>query len=150
MSETYEVPVSAISIARLLGLQPGGDFNDLDLVEKVESGLPVVSVERVARRLDPNNPALKYEIVPRSSLARFKKTPKRRLTKNFSERVYAMAKVANEALALWGEEDAATRFLTRPHPLLGGRTPLDVARESSAGAELVVNLINRARAGVAV
>ena len=42
------------------------------------------------------------------------------------------------------------RFLNRPHLLLGGRTPLDVARESTTGADLVVRIIGEARAGVAV
>lgn len=61
------------------------------------------------------------------------------------------AHVWHEALRLWhGDEAAARRFLNRPHPLLGGRTPLAVARESSAGAKRVVKLIGAARAGVAV
>ncbi len=59
--------------------------------------------------------------------------------------------VRREALQLWrGDEAAARRFLNRPHQLLGGRTPLAVARESSAGAKRVVKLIGAARAGVAV
>ena len=63
----------------------------------------------------------------------------------------AVARVVLEARRLWGNDPAATvRFLNRPHLLLDGRTPLDVARESPAGADLVVRIIGEARAGVAV
>lgn len=55
------------------------------------------------------------------------------------------------ALALWDNDgDAADRFLERPHPLLGGRTPAAVARESKAGADRVALLIGQADAGVAI
>ena len=37
----------------------------------------------------------------------------------------------------------------RPHPLLEGETPFDLARSSSAGAEAVLNLVRRAEAGIA-
>ena len=40
-------------------------------------------------------------------------------------------------------------FLTRPHPLLDGKTPLDTARSGRAGADEVLTLIRRARAGIA-
>lgn len=40
--------------------------------------------------------------------------------------------------------------LNRPHPLLEGETPFDMARSSSAGTEAVLNLIGRAEAGVAL
>ena len=56
-----------------------------------------------------------------------------------------------EARRLWADDGPAmVRFLNRPHLLLGERTPLDVARESTAGADLVVRIIGEARAGVAV
>ena len=41
-------------------------------------------------------------------------------------------------------------FLNRPHPLLGGETPLDMARSSSAGTEAVLNLMRRLEASVVV
>lgn len=139
----------AISLARLIGLRPRPDFDDLDLVERVERGLPLASVERLAQRLDPQDKSLKYRIVPRSTQARLKAGNKP-LSRDLSERVYDMARVIRDADLLWGgDERAAARFLMRPHPLLERRTPFEVARESSAGAELVVKLIGKARAGVA-
>lgn len=58
--------------------------------------------------------------------------------------------VRRAALALWdGDEGAARRFLDRPHPLLEGRTPKEVAG-TPEGAARVVGLIGRADAGVAI
>lgn len=48
-----------------------------------------------------------------------------------------------------GAQAATDTFLNRPHPLLEGETPLDVARSSLAGAEAVLNLMRRAEAGIA-
>lgn len=60
------------------------------------------------------------------------------------------AAVHRAAVALWdGDEGAATRFLERPHPLLDGRTPKEVAC-TGEGADRVVRLIGRADAGVAI
>lgn len=59
--------------------------------------------------------------------------------------------VHEAALELWdGDEEAARRFLERPHPLLEGQTPVAVARGSKAGADRVALLIRRADAGVAI
>lgn len=67
------------------------------------------------------------------------------------EEVTREQRVWKEALRLWhGDEAATTRFLNYPHQLLHGRSALDVARESDAGAERVVKIIGAARAGVAV
>ncbi|WP_419937022.1 antitoxin Xre/MbcA/ParS toxin-binding domain-containing protein [Candidatus Palauibacter sp.] len=41
-------------------------------------------------------------------------------------------------------------FLTRPHPLLDGESPLDLATSGSAGMVTVLELVLRAEAGVAV
>ena len=53
------------------------------------------------------------------------------------------------AWAYRGELDRVEAFMTRPHPLLAGETPFDMARSSSAGADAILNLIRRAEAGVA-
>jgi uncharacterized protein (DUF2384 family) len=39
--------------------------------------------------------------------------------------------------------------MMQEHPLLGGRTPIDLAKESIAGADLVLKLLAKADAGVA-
>ena len=68
-----------------------------------------------------------------------------------SEKLHGIARVVAEAKRLWnGDAKAVERFLNRPHPLLEGRTPFDMARESTVGADLVIKIIGEARAGVAV
>jgi len=149
--ETTDVGASeAVALARAMGLVRPERMSDIDLVEHVEKGLPLRSVASIADRLDPDDRALKYMIIPRSSYARLK-AERKRLSREQSQRVYAMARVVTAAMALWkGNRAAAKRFLGRPHPLLAGRTPLDVATHSTTGADLVVELMNRARAGVAI
>ena len=49
-----------------------------------------------------------------------------------------------------GDRHGIKIFMNRPHPLLGGKTPIDKARSSSAGADEVLKLIRRAEAGLAV
>ena len=50
-------------------------------------------------------------------------------------------------MTVMGDKDRARRFLLNPHPMLGDRTPLDIALESGAGADLVVNLLGRGAYG---
>ena len=56
--------------------------------------------------------------------------------------------VREAASELFGHE--AHAFLAQPHPLLGGRTPLDLAEESAEGAARVDRLIQQAQAGTAI
>lgn len=49
-----------------------------------------------------------------------------------------------------GDRDRAAGFLARPHLLLDGETPFDVARSGPEGAEEVLLLIRQAEAGFPV
>jgi putative toxin-antitoxin system antitoxin component (TIGR02293 family) len=72
------------------------------------------------------------------------------LTREQSERIVALARVVVEILRIYGgDKTRALSFLSRPHPLLKGRTPLDMAKESTVGADVVMKLLGRADAGVA-
>ena len=74
----------------------------------------------------------------------------RSLSKEESERLFAVSKVFASVLQIYHRDtDLAAQFLTRPHPLLGGRRPLDLAIESSAGADLVIKLTTKIEASVA-
>ena len=148
----FEVVTGPQRIAGLMGLRKKKTgWSHLELVERVEAGLPLSVVENLAKLIDPHDPALRYEFLSRSTFARLRKAPKPRLTRAMSDRIYAVARVFAAVLDLWqGDEDAANRFLNRPNPLLDGRTPFDVAKESTAGADLVVEILGAARAGVAI
>lgn len=141
----------ATRIARLMGLPTSGGMTDLALVKRIEKGLPLRAVEEVARVVDPDDKATKFAFVSRSTYSRLKRARKNHLSKELSEKLHGVARVLDEALQLWkGDRKAVGRFLNRPHSLLEGRTPFDVARESTVGADLVAKIIGEARAGVAV
>ena len=149
--DTTEPLSDAAEIARLMGLPSWRKMNSLALVSRIEHGLPLKAAERVAQVMAPDDPQAKFTLLSRSTWSRLQKRSRQLLTREMSERVHGVARVVLEAQRLWsGDQDATVPFLNRPHLLLGGRTPLDVARESTAGADLVVRIIGEARAGVAV
>ena len=146
------VPKSEASrIAQFMGLRQWQDMNDLELVRKVESGLPVSAVRRIVHRIDPNELSVSiYDVIPKATYYRIKDR-KKPLSREQSERVFTLSKVFSETLRHYhDDQESASTFLMRSHPLLGGRSPLSVARESTAGADLVLKLLDRAEAGVAV
>ena len=148
---TTEPVGDAAEIARLMGLRSWRKMNSLSLVNQIEQGLPLQVVEQIARAMAPDDPRAKFTLLSRSTWSRLQRRPHQHLTREMSDRVHGVARVLLEARRLWaGDESAMVRFLNRPHLLLGGRTPLEVARESAAGADLVVRIIGEARAGVAV
>ena len=141
----------AAEIARLMGLPSWRKMSSLSLVDQIERGLPLQAVEHVAQVMAPGDPGAKFTLLSRSTWSRLRKRPRQLLTREASERVHGIARVLVEARRLWADDESAmVRFLNRPHLLLDGRTPLDIARESTTGADLVVRIIGEARAGVAV
>ena len=134
---------SALGIRVRKGTEPG-----LALARKLEQGFDFGSVERVAKALAPDDRSFVYTLIPRASLKRYEKSGT--LTPLASDKVYDMARVWKAAEWLYGDRDKARAFLNRPHSLLEGRRPIDLARASSAGADLVLEIIQRAAAGVAV
>jgi putative toxin-antitoxin system antitoxin component (TIGR02293 family) len=148
MGALQERRSEATRMAWLLGLPA---LNDLDLVRRVERGFPAKAADTLARRVDPMGRFFRAtDIIPRSTYHRRVKA-RQALTKEESERLFALAKVFSELIRQYQSDlERAAEFLGRKHALLGGRTPLDVAKESTAGADLVLKVLARADAGVAV
>ena len=149
---TQTVPRSEASrIARFMGLREWARMDDVRLVERVAAGLPISTAAAIVRHIDPLGERLQiHDIIPRASYYR-RKEQRKPLTKHQSESIFALSKVFSETLRQYHDDkESASLFLSRKHPLLGGRSPLDVARESTAGADLVLKLLARAEAGVAV
>ena len=138
-------------MARFMGLARWAEFDDMRLVDEVVQGLPVSAAETIVRHIDPEGSYLRVQdIVPRSSYYR-RKDVGRPLSREQSERVLALSRVFYETLRQYHDDrKTAAMFLARGHPLLGGRSPLEIARESTAGADLVLKLLARAEAGVSV
>lgn len=72
------------------------------------------------------------------------------LTTEMSERIYDMGRILDAAgFAFRGNRPRVSRFLSRPNPILQGKTPLQMA-VTSKGAQIVVDLLNQAEAGFPV
>jgi putative toxin-antitoxin system antitoxin component (TIGR02293 family) len=151
MSQEIIMPtVQALSIAALLGVRPrkSGPVSPFDLADAVAKGLSVDAVDRLCAAMAPADPSLRYQIVPKATLARRQRT--RRLSRDESERLARLARIWAFALDIWQSEATARRFLGEPHPLLAGRIPRDLAAETEIGAREVEGLLGRLRYGSAV
>ncbi len=138
----------ASRIARFMGLSQWRKIDDLGLVECVHNGFPADTATTVAQRIDPEGTFVKAtDIIPRSTFHRRKDGV---LTKDESEKVLALSRVFSEALRIYHDDRKSVAFfMLKGHPMLGGRTPIDLATESIAGADLVLKLMARADAGIA-
>lgn len=119
-----------------------------DLEEIVVEGLPKTALRAAVRRVflvarEANR--YLYRVVPEA-------TYKRRagkLRSSESERTERLARVIAAAEAAWDDQNDAREWLTRSHPELGGRTPMDCAL-TELGARLVESLIDRLQYGLPV
>jgi putative toxin-antitoxin system antitoxin component (TIGR02293 family) len=138
----------SMRIAQFLGLANWRKIDDIALVDSVRKGFPAATARRVAERIDPEGRFVKAtDIIPKSTLSRRKD---QNLSKDDSEKLLALSRVFSEALRIYkGDGDLVALFLSRPHPMLGGRSPIGLATETIAGADLVMKLLARADAGVA-
>lgn len=134
-------------IAKFMGLADWAKMDDLGLVDRVAKGFPVKTATVVMERIDPEGKFVRAtDIIPKSTLHRRKHA----LTKDESEKVWALSKVFYEVLKIYhNDAGRAARFMIQEHPMLGGRTPIDIAKESIVGADLVLTLLAKADAGVA-
>ena len=67
--------------------------------------------------------AMMHRIVPEATYKRRRE----RLSPAESERTERLARVVAMAEDVWQDREQARRFLTTPHPEIGGKTPLDAA-----------------------
>jgi putative toxin-antitoxin system antitoxin component (TIGR02293 family) len=116
-----------------------------DLEDAVREGLPKRSLQVMAKRALPSGEpvsTLVYRVVP---VATFKR--RTRLTAEESARTERLARVVALAEALWNDDGETRAFLSRAHPLLGDRSPLDVA-STELGARRVEQLLHSAEHGL--
>ncbi|CAN5496984.1 DUF2384 domain-containing protein [soil metagenome] len=109
-----------------------------DLEAVVAEGLPIQALDETAIYISGNARAattLKDRLVPRATRSR-----RTRLKVTESERVERLARLMAMAEAVWEDEEDARAFMHEPHPLLDGRTPLEMA-ETELGARRVERLL---------
>ena len=135
-------------VARLLAIQDPDSISDLQLAKRVSDGLDARSAFALGDVLGRQN--VIGPLIPEATLRRARKAGKP-LSTHVSERLYEVGRVLDAVSVIYhGDWQGIGAFLDRPHPLLDGETPFDVARSSSAGADAVLNLIRRLEAGMVV
>jgi len=142
------------AVSQLLGIRASGP---LPLMSAVEQGLPLASLDRVVGLVSPSDRKLAIRIVARATLARRRKafaTAKNpaegRLSAEEGTRLTRLASVWAMAIEVWGETEAARRFMFAQHPMLDGRRPIDVVLDNELGRPLVEGILGRLQYGSAV
>jgi putative toxin-antitoxin system antitoxin component (TIGR02293 family) len=142
------MPDDALSDA--LGVAEDAALPPMGVVERVRTGLPIDSVERLCRRIAPGDANFKYRIVSKASLARRKEAAMPRLSAGESEKLARLATVWTFAETVWGGDVAARRFMFEQHPLLDNEAPIDVILSSELGGKVVQDILGRLAFGSAV
>jgi putative toxin-antitoxin system antitoxin component (TIGR02293 family) len=137
--------VAPENIAAVLGLESvPHSFAELD--DMVARGLPKhalrASVNHVYERADERRELL-HRIIPEATWKRRRET----LSPEDSGKAARLAGVFATAAYVWESEARARRFLTTPHDLLDGRSPLDVSM-TEIGARRVEEILLRLHYGV--
>ena len=139
----------ALKTLSMLDLPKGSGETMIDLSALVAKGLPSKTLERMSALMAPDDRAFRYRIVNKATLARREKSNDKRLSAEESDRVARLTRLWAVAEDVWHSETATRRFLTEPHPLLRGKSPLDLAIESEVGARAVEELLGRLAYGSA-
>jgi putative toxin-antitoxin system antitoxin component (TIGR02293 family) len=137
------------NVADVLGL-PAKELasrSPLGLITRIETGLPVAALERVAQLLAPGDSQFKYRLVPKATYERRKTT--HRLSSDEGTKLARLARVWDLALDVWQTEGDARDFLFRPHAMIEDKRPIDVVIQSEFGAEMVVDVLGRLKYGTA-
>jgi putative toxin-antitoxin system antitoxin component (TIGR02293 family) len=138
-------------ITEVLGVaKPKGAQNSaLYLITLIEKGLPTKVLDRLSSSVAPSDASFKYRIVKKATLARRYKR-RQRLSAEESGRIARLARTWSVALDVWGSDSEARSFMFRPHQLLEGRRPIDLAIGSDPGARMVEDILRRLQYGSAV
>ncbi len=144
-----DMPASeTVRVARLLEIDDPDNLSDVQLAARISRGLRPGAALALGEALGRSR--VVGPVVPEATFRRARSSGKA-LSREHSERLYEMGRVVDAlGRAYRGDREAIEAFLNRPHPLLDGKTPFDMARSSSAGSVAVLNLIRRAEAGMAV
>jgi putative toxin-antitoxin system antitoxin component (TIGR02293 family) len=139
-----------LEAAKLLGVPSKNTplRSSVEYLAHLKKGLPIRTLDTIVDVIAPGNAAFKYLIVSRATWNRKRGTG--RLSKLQGEVVTRLAEVWSDAIRVWKSEEEAREFLSRPHPLLENKKPLDLALESEIGAQLVRDVLARLEHGAVV
>jgi putative toxin-antitoxin system antitoxin component (TIGR02293 family) len=136
-------------VAAVLGLPAKSveAHSPITLIVRIEHGLPVKALDKVAHLLAPDDAQFKYRLVPKATLERRRTANK--LSPEEGARLARLAKVWSVARDVWGGDDEARDFLFRPHPMAEDRRPIDLIIQSEFGAELIIDILGGLKYGSA-
>jgi len=117
----------------------------IGLVSQIEHGLPIGTVERIAKTIAPSDTKFKYRLIPRATYERRKNT--KILSPDEGILLARIARVWSLALDVWQNNEEARDFLFRSHPMIEDKRPIDVIIQSEFGAEMVVDILNSLKYG---
>jgi putative toxin-antitoxin system antitoxin component (TIGR02293 family) len=137
------------SVADVLGLsaKESAARSPLGLVSRIENGLPVGALERIAHLVAPGDAQFKYRLVPKATYERRKAA--RRLSSDEGTLLARVARVWSLAREVWGSDEAARDFLFRAHPMIEDKRPIDVVLQNEIGSEMVIDILGRLKYGSA-
>ncbi len=137
------------SLADVLGLPKARvPHSTIGFVARIEDGLPIAALDRVANIVAPGDVQFKYRLVPRATYERRKNG--KVLSPEEGTRLARLARVWAVARDVWGDDAEARDFLFRSHAMLEDKRPVDVVIQSEFGAEMVVDILGSLKYGSAV
>ena len=117
-----------------------------ELRKRIKQGLPYRSLESVRERLRLSVPeAASVLHMPSRTMARRREA--RKLDPDESDRLYRIARVAGQAVSVFGAEDKATTWLQRPNRALNGELPIRLL-DTDVGARQVEDILGRIEHGI--
>ena len=120
--------------------------NATQLRDRVRTGLPYQSLDSIRDRLNLSLPEAAIVLhVPLRTLAR--RRHGRKLDADESDRLYRLARIAGQAVAVLGTEEKAATWLRRANRALNGEVPLGLL-DTDLGARQIEDVLGRIEHGV--
>lgn len=112
----------------------------------IQKGFPYRSLEFVLSKFHLDLPRMsKILSVPQRTMARRK--AEQRLTAQESDRLARLARILTYASNVFGTEEKASSWLTRPHRVLQGAAPIELL-DTDLGTQVVETMLGRIEHGV--
>jgi putative toxin-antitoxin system antitoxin component (TIGR02293 family) len=138
--------MTAASVAKWFGGSSATVPTEMELLDAVERGLPVAALDALisAGRLTASE--AERMVLPRRTLA-YRKSHRQRLSREESDRLARIARLARRAELTFGSAARADVWLRQPNRALGRRQPLDLLGTGEGGL-LVESVLVRIDDGV--
>ena len=137
-------------VVNVLGLRGGAShgYSRMWLRNYLAKGLPLSAYDRLTKTVLAGDSDTAHLIISGATIKRRRRDNKP-LSPEASQRLERLARAWTMAMDVYKGEADARRFLTTPHQMLHGETPLSVAISNDVGAEAVENILGRLKYGSA-